>query len=294
MADRRRRRRNPRSPEAQTSTNPGQEVPEKKESLLSVVLWALAIAFVFKSFLLDTFWIPSGSMEPTLEVGDFIVVTKWAYGYNRHSLVFDPPIFKGERVLARDPQRGDVVVFDSTTVGQGGPYTELENGGYHVIKRVVGLPGDHVRLIEGLIEITTPEGQVLTFVREEVAREEVIEEIELSNGTSLAQPGIFVTYEETNPEGRRYAVREILTTAGAPTGPDTYRLDQAIPGFFPDDVVPEGHVFVMGDNRDRSADSRASLRSIPMHKIVGRARLVVFSLGENWLPVWNRFFRPIR
>ncbi len=295
MAERRRRRRPTRGSQNETASADG--TPEKKgDNIFSLVAWALGIAFVFKSFFLDTFWIPSSSMEPTLEVGDFLVVTKWTYGYNRHSLVFDPPIFKGGRLFASSPKRGDVVVFDSTTIGQGGPYTELENGGYHVIKRVVGLPGDHIRLVDGLIEITTQDGETVSFARQEMERVNQIIEVASVSGRTLEELVTQVHYEETNPEGRSYRVRELFDSEGrAFSNGDNYNLTEgAHSRFYPAGVVPQGHVFVMGDNRDQSGDSRASLRSVPMHKIVGRARLVVFSLGESWVPRWDRFFRPIR
>ncbi len=257
--------------------------PQKRESLLGFFIWAFAVIFVVKSFVIDTFWIPSSSMEPTLDIGDFIVVTKWTYGYNRHSLMFDPPIFRGARLWARDPRRGDVVVFDATAEDQGKPgadaraYFDLENGGRHIIKRVVGLPGDRVNLIDGLIQITAADGTVQSFDRAGV---------DLPGEAAMA-----LTFEETNPEGRTYLVRELR---GATAGDNFDTQGGGWHNHFADGVVPAGHVFVMGDNRDRSGDSRASLRSIPMYKIVGRAQLKVFSINENWLPRWNKFFRPIR
>ncbi len=279
MANLRRRRRRAR---AKSGTAPDSH-PQNRESLLVFFLWAFAVIFVVKSFIIDTFWIPSSSMEPTLDIGDFIVVTKWSYGYNRHSLMFDPPIFRGSRLWARDPQRGDVVVFDATAPEPGRlgadmrAYIDLENGGRHIIKRVVGLPGDRVNLTDGLIQITSADGFVQTFDRERV--------------TLPAQGARAQTFEETNPEGRTYLVRELR---GETAGDNFDTQSGGWFNHFVDGIVPEGHVFVMGDNRDRSADSRASLRSIPMYKIVGRAQLKVFSISENWLPRLNKFFRPIR
>ena len=285
MADRRRRRSPNRKNQQEAAANA--EKPEKKEgSFFSMVAWALVIAFVFKSFLIDTFWIPSGSMEPTLDVGDFIVVTKWSYGYNRHSLVFDPPIFKGQRFWASDPKRGDIVVFDATAEDPGRPgsdlqrYIDLENGGRHIIKRVVGLPGDRVRIVDGLIEVTSASGDVEVFTRD------LATEAERADESALA-----TLYRETNPEGRSYLVREMR---GETAGDNFDTQEGGWFGFFDQGVVPEGHVFVMGDNRDRSGDSRRSLRSIPIYKVVGKAQLVVFSLDDSWLPRWNRFFRPLR
>ena len=289
-----RRRRRTGKPAAETHS----EKPEKQESWISTIAWALGIAFVFKSFLLDTFWIPSGSMEPTLDVGDFIVVTKWSYGYNRHSLMFDPPIFKGQRLWGRTPQRGDVVVFDSTHPQNGSEYRPIENGGYHVIKRVVGLPGDRVTLNGGLIRVESLTGEVFTFDREVVeAGQRIVIERNLSGTDRPIERG-YEHIKETNPEGRSYIIRELQTLDGRPISPngfDDYTMDQAnLQIYFPDGRVPLDSVFVMGDNRDQSGDSRASVRALPMHKIVGKAQLTLFSLNDNWLPRWNRFFRPIR
>lgn len=278
MAERRRRR----SSRMKSEISSGSK-EKKGESWLSLIVSTAAIVFVVKSFIIDTFWIPSSSMEPTLDIGDFIVVTKWSYGYNRHSLMFDPPIFRGQRLWPRDPSRGDVVVFDATAPAPGqvvadqSAYIDLENGGRHIIKRVVGLPGDRVQLLNGLVIITAANGKTLSFSRDE---------IELSGESARA-----MTYSETNPEGRSYLVRELR---GIVTDDNFDTANGGWFNHFTDGTVPEGHVFVMGDNRDQSSDSRASLRSIPIYKIVGQAQFSLFSLNENWLPRIDKFFRPIR
>ena len=189
-------------------------------------------------------------------------------------------------MLARDPRRGDVVVFDATAEDPGNPasnlerYIDLENGGRHIIKRVVGLAGDRVRIVDGLIEVTSADGEVQEFDREELSLDERSGESALST-----------LFTETNPEGRSYEVRELR---GDTAGDNYDTANGGWFGHFSEGVVPEGHIFVMGDNRDRSGDSRGSLRSIPIYKVVGRAQLILFSLDDRWLPRWDRFSRPIR
>jgi signal peptidase I len=215
---------------------------------LRTLVYAVLIALVVRTLFFEPFNIPSGSMKPTLLVGDYLFTSKYAYGYSKHSLPFSPPLFGG-RILEDLPERGDVVVFKLPSDGR----TDY-------IKRVIGLPGDEIQMRDGVLHLNgeaVPKERVGTFVdRGEGGRE-------------LAR------YVETLPNGRQY---EVLDTT--PNGPyDTTRVFE----------VPEGHLFVMGDNRDNSMDSRTRFVGfVPVENLVGRAEIVFFStdgsaaLWELW------------
>jgi signal peptidase I len=215
---------------------------------LRTLVYAVLIALVVRTLFFEPFNIPSGSMKPTLLVGDYLFTSKYAYGYSKHSLPFSPPLFGG-RILEDLPQRGDVVVFKLPSDGR----TDY-------IKRVIGLPGDEIQMRDGVLHLNgeaVPKERVGTFVdRGEGGRE-------------LAR------YVETLPNGRQYEVLD--TTANGPY--DTTRVFE----------VPEGHLFVMGDNRDNSMDSRTRFVGfVPVENLVGRAEIVFFStdgsaaLWELW------------
>ncbi|MDZ7713279.1 MAG: signal peptidase I [Rhodovibrio sp.] len=214
---------------------------------LRTVIYAVLIALVIRTFAYEPFSIPSGSMIPTLLVGDYLFVSKYAYGYSRFSLPLGLPLFDG-RIMADAPERGDVAVFklpaDNST---------------DYIKRVIGLPGDRIQVVDGILHING----------EPVEREKVRE-------TTVGQASVTV-YRETLPNGESHLIRE--------RGDDSFFDDTPVY------EVPAGHYFMMGDNRDSSQDSRALQRVgyIPFENLVGRAEVVFFSHDGSaaiW-EVWN-------
>lgn len=231
---------------------------EEWAEFLKTALIAVILALVIRTFLLEPFNIPSGSMKPTLEVGDYLFVSKPAYGYSRHSFPFGlAPIAQG-RIGAgnREPQRGDVIVFKLPS-----------NPSIDYIKRIVGLPGDTVQVVAGRLYIN----------RREVPRDPV--------GLKRVEEGGSVTtmmeYIETLPGGILHRIYEEA---------DDRPLDNT-----DEYTVPPGHYFAMGDNRDNSQDSRVEslVGYIPLENIVGKASFIFFStngkasLGEIWKWPWS-------
>jgi signal peptidase I len=206
---------------------------------LSVIFQALLLALVIRSFIFQPFSIPSGSMRPTLLEGDYLFVSKFAYGYSRYSLPFGPNLFSG-RIWSAEPLRGDVVVFKFP------PNPNLD-----YIKRVVGLPGDRVQMINGVLQING-----VPVKREKTG---VIDDVDVTE-----TQGPVDVYHETLPNGVEYDnTREWL--------------------------VPPGHYFMMGDNRDNSSDSRLSVGFVPAENLVGRAKRIFFSIdgGSSPLEIWK-------
>jgi signal peptidase I len=214
------------------------------------VFYAVLIALVIRTFAYEPFNIPSGSMLPTLLIGDYLFVSKFSYGYSRYSLPFGPPLFEG-RIVETMPERGDVAVFklprDNKT---------------DYIKRIVGLPGDTIQTIDGILHINGVA----------VGREQVEDYVD-SNGVSYTQ------YVETLPNGVSHRIIE---------RGDTGFLDNAGPF-----EVPEGHFFAMGDNRDNSQDSRVlnAVGYVPSENLIGRAEFLFLSADERaeWLLPWTWF-----
>lgn len=246
---------------------------------VKTIILALLIAGIFRTFLFQPFWIPSGSMKENLLIGDFLFVNKFAYGFSRYSCPFGLCPFSG-RIFASMPERGDVVVFRHPVTGA------------DFIKRVLGLPGDRIQMRGGVLYINDeavpqePEG-----VFEEVyERQGAAGQFPRCENAPVGPGGTCTKsrYRETLPGGRSYTVLNIG---------DTF-LDDT-PVF----TVPEGHFFFIGDNRDNSIDSRTpqsmgGVGMVPFENIIGRADRVMFSsAGTSMLYFWtwrsDRFFARI-
>jgi len=226
---------------------------------VSVIIQALLLALVIRTFLFQPFSIPSGSMRPTLLEGDYLFVTKWAYGYSHHSFPFSPPLFSG-RIFGSEPERGDVVVFKYP------PQPSLD-----YIKRVIGLPGDRVQMRDGEL-----------YINGQVVPRELVNQINDIDITEMNRP--VDVYRETLPNGVSY---ETLDLSPNSIGDNTREF-----------IVPEGHFFMMGDNRDNSSDSRFSVGFVPEQNLVGRANIIFFSIAGGASPLelwrWPTEIRPSR
>ena len=227
-----------------------------------VVVYAVVIAMVVRTFAFEPFNIPSGSMIPTLLVGDYLFVSKTSYGYSRYSFPLGLPLFEG-RVWEDIPERGDVAVFRLP-----------RDPSVDYIKRVVGLPGDRIQVIGGILHIN---GQAVERRR--------IEDYVPADGPDAGQS--FRQYLEIMPNGRAHRIIEEFG--------DQAQLDQT-----EEFLVPEGHYFMMGDNRDNSLDSRVAFQVgfVPAENLIGRADILFFStdgsarLWEVWKwPVTVRYGR---
>jgi signal peptidase I len=217
---------------------------------VSVIVQALLLALVIRTLLFQPFSIPSGSMRPTLLEGDYLFVTKWAYGYSRYSLPFSPNLFSG-RIWGGEPERGDVVVFKFPP-----------NPSIDYIKRVIGLPGDKIQMKGGQL-----------FINDVAVPREKVGQIDNVDITEVARP--VDVYRETLPNGVSYDTLD-LTQNGI--GDDTQVFE-----------VPADHYFMMGDHRDNSSDSRFTVGFVPNENLVGRANIIFFSIadGSSPLEIWK-------
>lgn len=238
---------------------------------VKVVVQALLIALVVRTFLFQPFNIPSGSLIPTLLIGDYLFVSKYAYGYSRHSFPFSIVPFEG-RVWASEPKRGDIAVFklprDNST---------------DYIKRVIGLPGDRIKFTNGIL-----------LINDVPARKERLQSVPVSAGAGFRDRA--TSFRETLPNGVSYVIQE-FETFGNKLGRNTDVY-----------VVPPGHYFMVGDNRDNSIDSRdmssQGVGYVPLENFVGRAEVIFFSVEEGYSPLqvwhwpsavrWDRIFSTVR
>ena len=234
---------------------------------LKTLIYALIIAVVIRSLFIQPFYIPSSSMEPNLLVGDRLFVTKYSYGYSKHSFPFSPPIFKG-RIFFEKPQRGDVVVFK----------TPADNRTDY-IKRLIGLPGDEIRFIDSNLYLNNSE-----IIKSKISSSDVI-------FCGKKKLDVF-TFEELLPNNKKYT--SVYLKNFSFQNSDSF-------------IVPKDHYFFLGDNRDCSKDSRflTSVGYVHKNNLVGKARFIFFSSDKNIGSIfafwkWNksirfdRFFKKIQ
>jgi len=219
---------------------------------VKTIVYALLIAVGIRTVAFEPFNIPSGSMIPTLLIGDYLFVSKYSFGYSRFSIPFSPNLFSG-RILGRLPDRGDVAVFRWPRDNQ----TDY-------IKRIVGLPGDRIQMKSGLLYIN---GAVLP---REAAGDYTADEQGMQTVARL--------YVETLPNSRKHDIIKMSEVGGLNSTPEF--------------KVPEGHVFAMGDNRDNSSDSRdpnGGVGFVPVENLIGRAEFIFFSINGRapWWEVWE-------
>ena len=216
--------------------------PEGKFEFIKTIVIAGALALGFRSLLFEPFNIPSGSMIPTLLVGDYLFVSKYSYGYSRYSFPFGVAPFNG-RAFETPPERGDVAVF-----------RQPQNESVAFIKRIVGLPGDRIQVTDGVLRINDV---AINRVRKGFAT--------ASDGYNVIR---FAVYQETLPNGKSYLTQE--------------RSDDDVLDNTNVFLVPEGHYFMMGDNRDNSRDSRTtSVGMVPAENLIGRAERLFFSHNSS-------------
>ncbi len=229
---------------------------------LKTVVYAVLIAMVVRTIGYEPFNIPSGSMIPTLLVGDYLFVSKFSYGFSKHSLIFSLPLIPG-RIWYTEPKRGDVAVFKLPS-----------DNSTDYIKRIIGLPGEKIQMRNGRLFIN---GKI-------VQRERLKDFVQTSPNGNIKMTA---RYKEILPNGKSHDILEEWGDKGPLDNTGVYQ-------------VPSGHYFAMGDNRDNSQDSRVrpEVGFIPKENLVGRAEILFFSTNGkariweiwNW-PVAVRFMR---
>ena len=211
------------------------------------IVYALLIALVLRVLLFQPFTIPSASMEPTLLEGDYIIVSKFAYGWSRHSIPMSPPIFKG-RLFGREPHRGDIIVFKLPRDG----HTDY-------IKRLTGLPGDRMQVKQGVL-----------YINDKPVQRTPLTPVQLDSAFGI--PHEVARYQETMADTKKTYTTYSFGNDGEVDNTGVY-------------TVPAGNYFMMGDNRDNSVDSRYPTETgvgfVPAENLVGKAEVILFSWKDG-------------
>ena len=234
---------------------------------VKTLFYALIIAVFIRSLFIQPFYIPSSSMEPNLLVGDRLFVTKYTYGYSKHSFPFSPPIFSG-RIFFKEPKRGDVIVFKTPSDNR----TDY-------IKRLIGLPGDQIQFIDTNLYVN----------KSEILKSRISKNDKIFCGNETIDVN---TFEEILPNGKKHI--------------SVYLKDYSFKNSDPFEV-PDDHYFFLGDNRDCSKDSRflTSVGYVHKDNLVGKAQFIFFSSDKSIGSIFsfwkwkesirfNRFFKKIK
>lgn len=245
----------------------------ERGGLLRLVIIVALLAWAIRSLVFAPFSIPSASMLPTLYVGDYLLVAKWPYGYSRYSFPFQFPPFNG-RILSDLPERGDIVVFRPTGAGD------------DFVKRVIGLPGDTVEVRNGTLVLNgraVPRGAmepVAVPISANSPCRVVAGATPIVRGSGDQRQCVYPTYVETLPKGARYRIID--------------QVDNPLADNLPPTQVPAGRLFLMGDNRDDSLDSRFSAAEggvglVPLDRIIGRATIIFWSTdgSASYIKPWT-------
>jgi signal peptidase I len=237
---------------------------------LKTLAAAIICATIIRSFFYEPFHIPSSSMYPNLLIGDYIFVSKFSYGYSRYSFPFGLKLFSG-RIFESTPKRGDVVVFRS-------PIEDSQNNGREfLVKRIIGLPGDKIQVISGEV-----------YINDEKVKKDYVASF-YDKDAALPNVSVIKKFTEQLPEGKIINILDQIDD-----------LPQDNTGIY---SVPEGNYFMMGDNRDNSADSRflTQMGYVPKENIIGKSTIIFFSAKDSLLKFWswpssirfNRIFKHV-